>query len=196
VDRGEGRYPDFTPMPRASIVIMTFALDISDSQAVGAHLPELRSALAAKLGERDQLSVEIQQLQDLIRVGEGLSRRGGRIAASPGLRQPRRRREAPAQDRAVRALEQASADLAGTAVGPTSLYKYMVERGMPVPKDATVLGTNLWDAWRAGRIRRATNGVYLPLDHTGATEVDYPLTDYYYAAEQGLPVPSRPRQRS
>ena len=96
----------------------------------------------------------------------------------------------------MRALEQASTDLAGTAVGPTSLYKYMVERGMPVPKDATVLGTNLWDAWRAGRIRRATNGVYLPLDDTGATEVDYPLTDYYYAAEQGLPVPSGPRQRS
>ena len=26
------------------------------------------------------------------------------------------------------------------------------------------LGTNLWDAWRAGRVRRAPNGVYLPLD--------------------------------
>jgi len=48
----------------------------------------------------------------------------------------------------------------------------MVENGMDVPKDATVLGTNLWDAWQAGRIRRAPNGVYLPLDHTGRTEVD------------------------
>ena len=175
---------------------MTFAFDISDPQAVAAHLPELRSALVAKLGERDQLIVEIQQLQGLIRVGEGLSRRGGRIAASPGLRQPRRRREAPAQDRAVRALEQASADLAGTAVGPTSLYRYMVERGMSVPKDATVLGTNLWDAWRAGRTDGRRTASICPLDHTGETEVDYPLTDYYYAAEQGLPVPSRPRQRS
>ena len=27
-------------------------------------------------------------------------------------------------------------------------------------------------------MRRATKGVYLPLDHAGATEVDYPLTDY------------------
>ena len=68
----------------------------------------------------------------------------------------------------------------------------MVENGMDVPKDATVLGTNLWDAWQAGRIRRAPNGVYLPLDRTGRTEVDYPLTDYYYAAEQGLPLPTKP----
>ena len=172
---------------------MIFRFDISDPQTVAAHLGELRSTLATKIGERDRLSTDIQQLQELIRVGEGLSRRGVRASATRVSNQPRRRRAAPAQDRAVRALGEASADLAGTAVGPTSLYKYMVERGMPVPKDAAVLGTNLWDAWRAGRIRRATNGVYLPLDHTGTTEVDYPLTDYYYAAEQGLPVPSRAR---
>lgn len=91
----------------------------------------------------------------------------------------------------MQALEQASAALAGTAVGPTSLYKYMVQHGLDAPKNPTVLGTNLWDAWRAGRIQRAPNGVYLPLDGTGRTEVDYPLTDYYYAAEQGLPVPAR-----
>jgi len=180
-------------MDRGSIAHTTCSFDATDPQALSAHLPELRSALAAKLGELDQLSADIQQLKDLIQVGEGLSRGGGRASARPRPVRPRRRRASPAQDRAVEAMEQASADLAGTAVGPTSLYKYMVERGMPVPKDATVLGTNLWDAWRAGRIRRATNGVYLPLDHTGKTDIDYPLTDYYYAAEQGLPVPSRPR---
>jgi hypothetical protein len=172
---------------------MTFRFDSTDPQAVAANLPELRAALASKLAERDQLSAEIQQLQDLIQFGEGLSRRGGRVSAAATSSRPRRRRAAPAQDRAVEALAQASKALMGTAVGPTSLYKYMVDHRMEVPKDATVIGTNLWDAWRAGRIRRATNGVYLPLDHTGATEVDYPLTDYYYAAEQGLPVPSRPR---
>jgi hypothetical protein len=72
----------------------------------------------------------------------------------------------------------------------------MVGHGLDAPKDATVLGTNLWDAWRAGRIRRAPNGVYLPLDNTGRTEVGYPLTDYYYAVEQGLPGPARPGRRS
>lgn len=171
---------------------MTFPFDTTDPRAIVAHLPELRAALAAKLRERDAVETDIRDLHDVIRLGEGLSRRGGRSAAAAPTR-PRRRRAAPAQDRAVQALEHASAALAGTAVGPTSLYKYMVEHGMDAPKDAAVLGTNLWDAWRGGRIRRAPNGVYLPLDSTGRTEVDYPLTDYYFAAEQGLPVPARPR---
>jgi hypothetical protein len=167
---------------------MPFPFDTKDPRAVAAHLPELRSTLTGKLREREHLSADIQQLQDLIQLGAGLSRRAGRSSAH--VARPRRRRAAPAQDRAVQALEQASAALAGTAVGPTSLYKYMVEHGLDAPQDATGLGTNLWDAWRAGRIRRAPNGVYLPLDNTGRTEVDYPLTDYYYAAEQGLPVPA------
>jgi hypothetical protein len=95
----------------------------------------------------------------------------------------------------VKALIQASEDLGGTAVGPTSLYRYMCDHNMEVPKDATALGTSVWDAWRAGRIRRATNGVYAPLDHSGETTVDYPLTDYYFAAERGLPVPQSPQRR-
>ncbi len=67
--------------------------------------------------------------------------------------------------------------------------KFMVEQGMEVPNDAGVLGTNLWDAWKAGRIMRAPNGVYTPLDGSGKTEWDRPFTDYYYAAEQGFPTP-------
>lgn len=174
---------------------MTLGFDTSDPHDVAARLSELRAALAAKQASRDQLSEDIRHLEDLILVGEGLSRRSGRSwAARSDL--PRRRRASPAQDRAVDALEQASAALAGTAVGPTSLYKFMVEHRLDAPKDATVLGTNLWDAWRAGRIRRAPNGVYLPLDNTGRTEVDYPLTDYYYAVEQGLPGPARPGRRT
>ena len=42
----------------------------------------------------------------------------------------------------TRALKLASEALAGTAVGRTSLYRYMVENGMDVPKDATVLGSD------------------------------------------------------
>jgi len=168
-----------------------YPFDTNDPRAVSAHLPSLHAELDIKLRERDQVDEEIGRLQELIRFGQGLSRRGGRLSSTTSS-QPRRRRASPAQDRAVHALEQASAGLAGTAVGPTSLYKYMVEQGMDAPKDATVLGTNLWDAWRAGRIRRAPNGVYLPMDDTGRSEVAYPLTDYYYAAERGLPVPTRP----
>ena len=173
---------------------MTFPFDIGDPREMAAHLKELRDALTAKLREREQLSEDIEQLQNLIQIGEGVSRRATRPAAQ--MSRPRRRRAAPAQDRAVQALEQASKALAGTAVGPTSLHRYMLEHGLDAPEDATALGTNLWDAWKAGRIRRAPNGVYLPLDNTGRTEVDYPLTDYYYARERGLPVPpATPRPR-
>jgi hypothetical protein len=74
-------------------------------------------------------------------------------------------------------------------MGPTSLYKFMIANKLDAPKDAGVLGANLWDAWKAGRIMRAPNGVYTPLDGTGRIEWDRPLADYYYAAEQGLPTP-------
>ncbi len=54
---------------------------------------------------------------------------------------------------------------------------------MNAPTNAAALGTNL-----CGRIMRASNGVYTPLDGSGKTEWDRPLT-YYYAAEQGFPIP-------
>jgi hypothetical protein len=174
---------------------MSVGFDTSEPHEPARHLPELRAALAAKQAERDQVSEDIRHLEEFILIGEGVSRRNGCSSVARAER-PRRRRASPAQDRAVDALEQASAELAGTAVGPTSLHKYMVDHGLDAPKDATVLGTNLWDAWRAKRIRRAPNGVYLPLDNTGRTEVDYPLTDYYYAVEQGLSGPGRPGRRS
>ena len=65
----------------------------------------------------------------------------------------------------------------------------MQRNGLETPATPAALGTNLWDAWKAGRIMRATNGVYTPLDGSGRTDIDRPLTDYYYAAELGLPLP-------
>jgi hypothetical protein len=174
---------------------MSFDSYLGDPRELSSHLRELRAALSGKQAERDQISEDIRRLEELILNAEGVSRRNGRSSMTRS-EQPRRRRASPAQDRAVDALKQASAALAGTAVGPTSLHKYMVNNGLEAPKDATALGTNLWDAWRAGRIRRAPNGVYLPLDNTGRTEVDYPLTDYYYAIEQGMSGPARPGRRT
>ena len=67
----------------------------------------------------------------------------------------------------------------------------MCEKALDAPKDAGLLWTNLHDAWRSGRIMRAPNGVYTPLGGTGRRGWDRPLTDYYYAAEMGFPVPSK-----
>jgi hypothetical protein len=65
------------------------------------------------------------------------------------------------------------------------------QQRLDAPKDAGLLGVNLWDAWKAERIMKAPSNVYPPLDGTGRTEWDRPLTDYYYAGELGMPVPSR-----
>jgi hypothetical protein len=174
---------------------MSFEIDWSDPSAIAARLHELEQVYEQKLAEQRALNAQLEHLRRLLAYVSGVSR--GRVQstasrAKPADGQPRRRRTAPAQDRAIRALEQASVELGGSALGPTSLYKYMLEKGLDAPKDAGLLGTNLHDAWRAGRIMRAPNGVYTPLDGTGRSEWDRPLTDYYYAAEMGFPVPSGP----
>jgi hypothetical protein len=171
---------------------MDFKVDLSNPDEVAAKMPQLLALYEDKLREQKTLNEQVELLRRLVGHSTGVSR--GRVQVSEqSYDEPsepvRRRRAAPAQDRAVQALEQAANALGGTAVGPTSLYKFMIERRMEAPKDAGVLGTNLWDAWKAGRIMRAPNGVYTPLDGSGTTEWDRPLTDYYYAAEQGFPIP-------
>jgi hypothetical protein len=171
--------------------VTNFKLDLSNPEEVAARMPELQRLFEEKLREQAKLNEQVELLRRLVSQASAISRGGVRSSGHPEAepRPPRRRRASPAQDRAVQALEQAAAALGGTAVGPTSLFNFMKQRGMQVPRDASVLGTNLWDAWRAGRIMRAPNGVYTPLDGSGTTEWDRPLTDYYYAAERGFPVP-------
>jgi hypothetical protein len=155
---------------------MDLILNLSDPAQVAKKLPELRRLYDEKLQERQRLDEEISLLTRLI---------GSAAAVGRGGAKPRRRRVAPAQERAVRALKAAG----GMAMSPKSLYKFMVANDLDAPKDASLLGVNLYDAWQAGRVMKAPNGVYTPLDGTGRTEWDRPLTDYFYAAELGLPVP-------
>ncbi len=172
---------------------MDFELDLSSPEEVAAKMPKLLKLYEEKLREQKLLNQQVELLRRLVGHASAASR--GPLQARPKVREripatAKRRRRAPAQERAVRALEQAADALGGTAVGPTSLYKFMVREGMQVPRDAGLLGTNLWDAWKAGRIMRAPNGVYTPLDGSGKTEWERPLTDYFFAAEQGFPIPS------
>jgi hypothetical protein len=171
---------------------LEFKVDLSNAEEVAAKLPELQRLYEEKLKQQMTLNESVEYLRRLLAHASGASR--GRLheparPAASATAQQRRRRASPAQDRAVLALARASAELGGSALGPTSLYKYMKERGMDAPRDAGLLGTNLHDAWKAGRIMRAPNGVYTPLDGTGRLQWDRPLTDYYYAAEMGFPIP-------
>ena len=170
---------------------MDFKIDLSNPEEVATKLPQLQRLFEAKLREQKTLNEQVELLRRLVDQAGAISRGGvqTRRQSQPEPQRVRRRRASPAQDRAVQALEQATAALGGNGLGPTSLYKFMKERGIEVPRDAGILGTNLWDAWRAGRIMRAPNGVYTPLDGSGRAEWDQPLTDYYYAAERGFPIP-------
>jgi hypothetical protein len=170
-------------------------IDLSNPEEVTARMPELVQLYEAKREEQRVLNDTVELLRRIVELANGVSR--GRLLAAGAAQgepperseRPRRRRAAPAQDRAVEALEAAHAKLGGTALGPTSLHKFMLDEGMEAPRDAGLLGTNLHDAWNAGRIMRAPNGVYTPLDGSGRREWDRPLTDYYYAAECGFPIP-------
>jgi hypothetical protein len=161
---------------------MSFEIDLSNPTRVVEKMPELRRLHAEKVQQRVQLDEQIRLLARLTGSAAAADLVG--LGSEPGLK-PKRRRKAPAQERAVRALEAAG----GLAMSPTSLYKFMLANGLDAPRDAGLLAVNLWDAWKAGRVMKAPNGVYTTLDGTGRTEWDRPLTDYYYAAELGMPTP-------
>lgn len=143
-------------------------------------MPELERIHDEKIQDRNLLNAQIELLSRLI---------GGTVSPQTGVASPgsaRRKRVAPAQERAVDALERAPFPMS-----PASLYKFMIENGLDAPKSSSLLGVNLYDAWQAKRVMRAPNGVYAPLDGTGKTDIDHPLADYYVAAEHGFPVPQR-----
>jgi hypothetical protein len=161
---------------------MSLEIDLGDPAEVARRMPELRRLYDETLEQRNLLEGQVRLLARLI-GSAGAAGDASRVGDHGDA--PRRRRAAPAQERAVHALETAG----GLAMGPTSLHKFMLANGLDAPKDANLLAVNLWDAWKAGRVMKAPNGVYTPLDGTGRTEWDRPLTDYYYAAELGLPTP-------
>jgi hypothetical protein len=171
-----------------------FALNVLDPQDVEAKMPQLRELLDAKRQELEALSAQVAFLARVVGPTDAQTEQPSpaatpveivphpaRAVSGAGLTL-RTGRVAPAQDRAVQALERA-----GRPMGPTSLYKFMLaEGGDDLPGDANTLGSNLYAAAKAGRIVKAPNGVYAPLGFPA----DRPLTDYDFAGENGFPVPS------
>jgi hypothetical protein len=159
-----------------------FSIDLANPEDIRAKMPEIKRLYAEK---RQELKALTEQVEVLARLVGDRPRQNQRVWAG-GQARGRAGQNAPGQDRAVSALEQANRPM-----GPTTLYDYMVANGMDAPKDANTLGSNLWSAWKAGRIMKAPNGVYTPLDGSGRTEWDRPLTDYDWAAVKmpGAPQP-------
>jgi len=160
-----------------------FPVNVLDPKDVEAKMPQLRELLATKRQEQKALNEQVALLERIVGPDAAAPAQrklsGAEVLAAGMLKA---RKAAPAQDRAVQALERA-----GRPMGPTSLYKFMLaEGGDNMPIDANTLGSNLWAAAKAGRIVKAPNGVYAPLGFP----TDRPLTDYDFAGENGFPVPS------
>lgn len=167
-----------------------FQIDLENPAEIRAKMPDIRRLYDEKRTALEGLTAQVELLGRL--VGEQqpppsqTPTAGAPTTSSPKpAKASKAGQYAPGQDRAVKALEHANRPM-----GPTSLFKYMEANGMDLPKNPNALGSNLWSAWKAGRIMRAPNGVYTPLDGSGRTEWDRPLTDYDYAASQGMPTPS------
>src|ERR1035441_8234849 len=142
-----------------------FPVNLADPQDIQDKLPQIQKLLDAKRNELEALSAQVDLLTRIVGATPQARRQSGsEVIATAMLRA---RKAAPAQDRAVGALERA-----GRPMGPSSLYKFMVAEGMEVPDNPNTLGSNLYSAAKAGRIVKAPNGVYAPL---GAPS-DRPLT--------------------
>jgi hypothetical protein len=138
-----------------------FNVNLLDPDDVQEKMPQIKQLYAERKAALRALEDQIELLRRLI--GEkpssgtnGLARKRTKPARKTGQRRPAI--SAPGQDRAVTALEQA-----GVPMGPATLHRYMVDNGLPTAKDANALGSNLWSAWKAGRIERNDNGTYTPL---------------------------------
>jgi hypothetical protein len=164
-----------------------FQINLADPDEIRAKMPDIRRLYNEKRQALKALTEQVELLGRLVGDRPASRQSTASQSSSTASSGSKAGQNAPAQDRAVQALE-----YAGRPMGPASLYRYMVENGMEVPKNANVLGSNLWSAWKAGRIMRAPNGVYTPLDGSGRSEWDRPLTDYDYAAAIGMPTPQGP----
>lgn len=166
-----------------------FMLDLADPADIRAKKADIRRLYVEKRREMKAMGAELKALKQQVDL---LARLIGEPDTKEQVEKSRANRagqNAPGQDRAVAALERA-----GRPMGPTSLHKFMLAEGLDAPKDANILGSNLWQAWKAERVMKAPNGVYTPLDGSGRTEWDRPLTDYDWAAENmpDAPAPAGP----
>lgn len=164
-------------------------VNLADPKDIRAKMPDIKKLLANAKQELDALKEQVEMLTRI--VGEepaapvSVEVSGGGSATVSGRKTPKPKgspKAAPAQDRAIRALERA-----GRPMGPASLFRFMEAEGIEMPATLNRLNATLWAAAKAGRVVKAPNGVYAPL----GTPTDRPLTNYDAARANGMPVPGR-----
>ena len=133
-------------------------VDLADPEDIRAKLPEARELYETKRRELDELAAQVRHWGELVNLLGALVGERGISPAGRAAEAVRPRKTAPGQERAVAALEKA-----GRPMGPTALFDYMVAERLDAPKSANALGANLWQAAKAGRIQKTSDGLYAPL---------------------------------
>jgi hypothetical protein len=130
------------------------SVNLDDLQDIREKLPRIRQRRAEKQRELEALQAEVHWWSA---QADSLAARIREQAPSPVPADTPPQRAAPAQERAIKALEKA-----GRPMGPSALYRFMVGEGLDA-KNANAVGANLWAAAKAGRIKQNPDGAYVPL---------------------------------
>ena len=129
-------------------------VNLADPKDIRAKMPDIKKLLASAKQELDALKEQVEMLTRI--VGEepvapvSVEVSGGGSATASGLKVPKAKgspKAAPAQDRAIRALERA-----GRPMGPASLFRFMEAEGIEMPATLNRLNATLWAAAKAGRV--------------------------------------------
>lgn len=136
----------------------TLSVDLDDPQDIREKLPRVRERHAEKQRELEALQAEVRWWSH---QADSLAERIGEKSSAPASTDAPLQRAAPAQERAIMALEKADRPM-----GPSALYRFMVGEGLEA-KNPNAVGANLWAAAKANRVKRTPDGRYVPLSWKG-----------------------------
>jgi hypothetical protein len=165
---------------------LEMTVNLADPKDVRAKMPEIEGLLAIARQQLADLEAQVDLLERI--AGRRPTSQASSTAASGKRARSKTRRKgraapkaAPAQERAIEALQ-----LAGRAMGPAELFRFMDERGLSGANTVARLGSILWAAAGSGRLIR-TDGKYAP---TGGFSAHPAATNGQMSVSAQLPGPN------
>jgi hypothetical protein len=145
------------------MVDFEMTVNLADPQDVRSRMPDIQRLLAAARQQLAAVEAQVELLERI--VGERRPAGQASSTAASGKRARTKTRKArahgapnaaPAQERVIHGLE-----VAGRAMGPAELYRFMEARDLPRPNTLERMGSVLWAAAQAGRVV-SKDGKYEP----------------------------------
>jgi hypothetical protein len=140
-------------------------VNLTSQEDIRAKLPEARRIYKAKADALRALRREVENWTKLVELLAQLAGEPDTVETPDGGADTTRaqtratKKESPAQDRAIAALQRA-----GKPMGPTALYRFMEHQDLQLPKNPNALGAALWNAMENGRLKKTPLGLYALLE--------------------------------